>query len=141
MSKPASTFEDLHVWRKSHSLVLRVYEATAGFPKHEMFGLTSQMRRAAMSVPSNIAEGFRRRSRWDKARFLNIAAASLDELPYQLLLAHDRHYCDSQKLRDEAAEVARMLSAYERTILASARMMSLRTFSLTSIFYLLYSVF
>ena len=121
MSKPATTFHDLHVWRKSHALALRIYQATAAFPKHEIFGLTQQMRRAAVSVPSNIAEGFRRRSRWEKARFLNVAAASLEELQYQLLLAHDLHYCDSAAMREEALEVARMLSAYERTILASAR--------------------
>jgi four helix bundle protein len=138
--KPAATFQDLHVWRKAHTLVLHIYETTATFPKHEMFGLTSQMRRAGISVPSNIAEGFRRRSRWDKARFLNIAASSLDELQYQLILARDLRYCDSQPLLDDAAEVSRMLSAYERTILASARMSNLRTVFLTSIFYLLYSV-
>lgn len=139
MSTPAATFEDLLVWQKSHLLVLRVYELTACFPKHELFGLTAQMRRAAMSVPSNIAEGFRRRSRWDKARFLNIAAASLDELQYQLLLAADLKYCEQQTLRETALEVARMLSAYERTIVASARMARLRSIFLTSIFYLLYS--
>ena len=90
------------------------------------------MRRAAVSVPSNIVEGVRRRSRWDKARFLNIAAGSLDELQYQMLLAHDLGYCDSTGLREDAVEVARMLSAYERTILASARMSKLRTVFLTS---------
>jgi four helix bundle protein len=120
--------------------VLRVYEATARFPKHELFGLSAQMRRAATSVPSNIAEGFRRRSRWDKARVLNIAAASLDELLYQLILSRDLGYCETRQLQDDALEVARMLSAYERAIRASARLANLRTFFLTSIFYLLYSV-
>jgi four helix bundle protein len=139
VSKPAATFHDLHVWQKSHALVLHVYEATAGFPKQELFGLTQQMRRAGVSVPSNIAEGFRRRSRWEKARFLNVAAASLDEMQYQLLLAHDLNYCDTRTLLDEAADVARMLSAYERTILASARMSTLRATFIASISYLLYS--
>ena len=140
MSVPAATFQDLHVWQKAHQLVLAIYEATAQFPKHEMFGLTSQMRRAATSVPSNIAEGFKRRSRWDKARLLNIAEASLDELQYQLILSRDLGYCETTQLEANAAEVARMLSAYERAIRASARAMTARTFFLTSVFYLLYSV-
>ena len=140
MSVPAATFQDLHVWRKAHQLVLAVYEATTQFPKHEMFGLTSQMRRAATSVPSNIAEGFKRRSRWDKARLLNIAEASLDELQYQLILSRDLGYCETIQLEANAAEVARMLSAYERAVRASARASTVRTFFLTSIFYLLYSV-
>lgn len=139
MSKPAATFHDLHVWQRSHALVLRVYEVTALFPRHEVFGLTSQMRRAAVSVPSNIAEGFRRRSRCEKARFLNIAAASLDELQYQRLLAHDLKYGDTTRLRDEAIEIARMLSAYERSILASARTTTVLATFLASISYLLYS--
>jgi four helix bundle protein len=142
MSKPAATFHDLLVWQKSHAIVLDIYAITAIFPKQEMFGLASQMRRAAVSVPSNIAEGFRRRSRLDKARFLNVAAASLDELQYQLLLAHDLGYCDSRRIQAAAVEVARMLSSYEGTILLSARMSNLRNvaFFLTSVSYLLYSV-
>jgi len=121
MSTPAATFQDLHVWQRSHALVIRTYAITSSFPRHELFGLSSQMRRAAVSVPANIAEGFRRRSRWDKARFLNIAAASLDELQYQLILARDLGYCEPEQLLADALEVARMLSAYERAILASAR--------------------
>jgi four helix bundle protein len=121
MSTPAATFQDLRVWQKSHALVLRIYEATATFPRHELFGLTSQMRRAAVSVPSNIAEGFRRRSRMDKVRFMNMAAASLEELRYQLHLAGDLGFLDTSKLQADAEEVSRMLSSYERTILASAR--------------------
>ena len=140
MSTPAATFQDLHVWQKSHQLVLAIYDATTRFPKHELFGLTSQMRRAATSVASNIAEGFKRRSRWDKARFLNIAEASLDELQYQLILSRDLGYCETARYEETAAEVARMLSAYERAVRASARASTLRTFFLTSIFYLLYSV-
>ena len=121
VSAPAATFHDLRVWQKSHALALEVYRASAVFPRHELFGLTQQMRRAAVSVPSNIAEGFRRRGRLDKARFLNIAAASLDELQYQLLLAHDLGYGDTTSLRQGALEVARMLSAYEHAVVESAR--------------------
>ena len=77
---PAERFEDLIVWQKSHALVLRVYRLSAAFPKHEIYGLSSQMRRCAVSVPSNIAEGFAKRSRTDKARFYNVSQGSLEEL-------------------------------------------------------------
>jgi len=117
VSLPAATFHDLRIWQKSHALTLAIYRASAAFPTHEIFGLTQQLRRAAVSVPSNIPEGFRRRGRADKSRFLNIAAASLDELQYQLLLAHDLGYRDTQQmLRQDALDLARMLSAYERAV-------------------------
>ena len=117
---PARTFRDLKVWQRSHQLTLRVYALTATFPRHEIFGLAAQMRRSAVSVPSNIAEGFARRGRRDKARVLNIASASLEELRYQLILAADLGYLPKDSLASDAAEVSRMLSSYERTILASA---------------------
>src|SRR5438034_6733511 len=75
----ARTFQDLVVWRKAHELVLAVYSLTAGFPKEETYGLALQMRRAAVSVPANIAEGFRRRGKADKPRYMNMAEASLEE--------------------------------------------------------------
>ena len=71
--EPARRFEDLTVWQKSHALTLRVYQVTTGFPREELFGLSAQMRRAAVSVPANIAEGFSKRGRPDKARYMNIA--------------------------------------------------------------------
>ena len=101
--------------------MLQVYAVTSTFPKHELFGLTSQMRRAAVSIPANIAEGFKRRGRMDKVRFLGIAAGSLAELRYYLRLAADLGYCPPGIQATEVDEVSRMLSAYERTILASAR--------------------
>jgi four helix bundle protein len=73
------TFRDLVVWRKAHEFVLTVYAFTAGFPKQETYGLTLQMRRAAISIPANIAEGFRRRGKADKARFMNLAEGSVEE--------------------------------------------------------------
>jgi four helix bundle protein len=79
---PAKSFKDLIVWQKAHEFVLGVYKATACFPKHETYGLSSQMRRAAVSVASNIAEGFRKRGKADKARFLNMAEGSLEESHY-----------------------------------------------------------
>jgi len=77
LSKPARTFHDLLVWQKAHRFVLEVYTLTAAFPKQETYGLSSQMRRAAVSIAANIAEGFRRRGRADKARFMNIAEGSV----------------------------------------------------------------
>src|SRR5438309_9169502 len=79
----ARTFQDLVVWRKAHELVLAVYSFTAGFPKTETYGLALQMRRAAVSVPANIAEGFRRRGKADKARYMNMAEGSLEESRYR----------------------------------------------------------
>jgi four helix bundle protein len=113
---PARTFEDLIVWQKSHALTLSVYRLTAGFPKQEMYGLTSQMRRAAVSVAANIAEGFKRRGRTDKARVMNIAQSSLEELRYYFLLALDLKYLDIDA-RPEMDEVGRLLTAYTRSLL------------------------
>jgi len=86
---PAQSFRDLLVWRKAHEFVLAVYAFTARFPKQETYGLAVQMRRAAVSIPANIAEGFRRRGRQDKARFMNLAEGSLEECRYYLILARD----------------------------------------------------
>ena len=138
---PAASFQDLAVWRKSHALTLNIYTVTVTFPKSELFGLTSQMRRAGTSVPANIAEGFKRRGLRDKLRFPNIAAASLAELRYYLILASDLGYAPQTTHAENADEVSRMLSAYERTILASVRARTLRTALLTSVFCILYSVF
>ena len=85
-------FTNLKVWQRSHALVLRIYEVTRIFPTDERFGLTSQLRRAAVSVPTNIAEGAKRQSARDFAHFLNIAEASLAETDYLLLLARDLHF-------------------------------------------------
>ena len=113
----AQTFEDLIVWQKSHQLTLRVYRITTGFPKHELYGLTSQMRRAAMSVPANIAEGFKRRSRVDKARIFNIAQTSLEEVRYYFILAKDLEYMARAESTKDVEEVARLLGAYTSTLL------------------------
>jgi four helix bundle protein len=77
--------EDLIVWQKAHQLVLAIYKATKTFPKDEMYGIVSQIRRAAVSVPANISEGFRRRTKADKQRFLTIAHGSLEETRYFLI--------------------------------------------------------
>jgi four helix bundle protein len=119
ISKPARTFQDLLVWQKAHRFVLGVYALTATLPKQETYGLSLQMRRAAVSIPANIAEGFRRRSKADKARFMNIAEGSVEECRYFLILAKDLGYADTQALSATLEEVSRLLGAYAATILAS----------------------
>ena len=114
--EPARTFQDLVVWRKGHELVLGVYRFTASFPKQETYGLCSQMRRAAVSVPANIAEGFRKRGRADKIRFMNTAEGSLEESRYYLILAQDLGYGNIKDLMAMLEEVSRLLNAYAKAI-------------------------
>ena len=118
--KPAASFKDLIVWQKSHALALKVYRVSARYPKTELYGVVSQMRRAAVSVPANIAEGFKRASRPDKARVLNIAQGSLEELRYFLLLAKDLGYEEDLGVAEELDEVARLLDSYRGKIVSSA---------------------
>jgi four helix bundle protein len=118
--QPAQKFQDLVVWQKSHQLTLRVYRLTAAFPKHELYGLTSQMRRAAVSVAANIAEGFKKRGRPDKARVMNIAQSSLEELRYYFILSRDLEYLATSELSPDVDEVARLLGAYTRALLGPA---------------------
>jgi len=113
---PARTFRDLSVWRKAHEFVLGVYRLTADFPKSETYALCIQMRRAAVSVPANIAEGFRKRGRADKVRFMNTAEGSLEESRYYLILAQDLCYGDTGKLMGLLEEVSRLLNAYAKAI-------------------------
>src|SRR5436189_4795203 len=113
----ARTFQDLVVWRKAHELVLAVYSFTAAFPKSETYGLALQMRRAAVSIPANIAEGFARRSDADKVRFFNIAAGSVEESRYYLILSQDLGYGDTQPLAGSLEEASQLLSGYTRAIL------------------------
>jgi four helix bundle protein len=115
----ARTFQDLVVWRKAHELVLAIYSFTARFPKQETYGLALQMRRAVISVPANIAEGFRRRGKADKARYMNMAEGSLEETRYYLILSQDLGYGDTSKLMASLEEVSRLLNAYASAILAS----------------------
>jgi four helix bundle protein len=114
---PARTFEDLVVWQKSHAFALRVYELTAAFPRAETFGLTAQLRRAVVSIPANIAEGFKKRGKADKARFLNIAQGSLEEARYYLILGRDLRYVQDKEVVDQLEEVSRLLEAYTRAVL------------------------
>ena len=93
------TFEEVEVWRKAHAWVLTIYKFTEAFPKHELFGLTSQLRRAVVSVPANFAEGFKKRGLADKIRIYNIAQGSLEECRHYLILARDLGYGDSRVLQ------------------------------------------
>jgi len=115
----ARSFRDLLVWQKAHEFVLDVYRFTALFPPRETYGLALQLRRAAVSIPANIAEGFTRRGKGDKARFMNVAESSLEESRYYLILANDLGYGKSAELLSRLDEVSRLLNAYARAILAS----------------------
>jgi four helix bundle protein len=121
MNKPAQNFQDLIVWQKAHGFVIDIYKITAHFPKTEMYGLTSQIRRAAVSIPANIAEGFKKKGKADKIRYYNIAQGSLEECRYYLLLTKDLGYCDSISLSQNAEEISKLLAAYisslEKTLL------------------------
>ncbi|MGC9332477.1 MAG: four helix bundle protein [Bacteroidales bacterium] len=117
--KPSKSFKDLVVWQKSHEWVLSVYDYTEAFPRKEMFGLTSQLRRSAISVPANIAEGFKKRGKPDKRRFMNIAQGSLEESRYYLILAQDLNYGNSSQVIKKLEEVSKLIEAYNRAILNS----------------------
>ncbi|HOV73860.1 MAG TPA: four helix bundle protein [Candidatus Hydrogenedentes bacterium] len=117
MREPAKRFTDLIVWQKVHAFVLQVYSATQTFPKEELYGLTSQFRRAAVSITANIAEGFRKQSKSDKARFLNISEGSLEECRYYLILAHDLGLMNNDTLWELSEEVGRLLNGYRSGIL------------------------
>ncbi|MBT3390021.1 MAG: four helix bundle protein [Anaerolineae bacterium] len=103
------SFRDLEVWQRAHQLVLAVYRMTKDFPSDERYGLVSQMRRAAVSVPANIAEGFKRRGKGEKVRFYNIGEASLEELKYFFILSKDLGYIDDNgQVMDEAEIISKM---------------------------------
>jgi len=89
-------FHNLNVWKNSHTLTLGIYKATKAFPKHELFGLTSQIQRAAVSIPANIAEGCGKATDADFARYVQISMGSSSELEYLLLLAHDLDYLSDE---------------------------------------------
>lgn len=113
---PAKSFRDLIVWQKAHLLVLAVYQLSQNFPKDELYGLTSQLRRSASSVAANIAEAFKKKSKLDKLRILNIAQGSLSETEYHLLLSGDLKYGEVNKLQGNAEEVSKLLEAYMNAI-------------------------
>jgi len=110
-----ANFRELRVWERAHDLTLRIYEATGSFPKQEMYGLTSQIRRSCTSIPTNVAEGCGRGGDPELARFLHIAMGSASELEYQLLLARDLNLLavpDYDNLAHDLNEVQRMLASF-----------------------------
>jgi four helix bundle protein len=107
-------FRDLIAWQKSHALVLSIYKGTANFPTHEVYGLRSQLRRAVVSIPSNIAEGCGRGGDCELGQFLQIAMGSACEVEYQLLLARDLEYLPSEEygsMNEKVVEVKRILAS------------------------------
>ena len=114
-------FRQLKVWEKAHQLALAIYKVTKEFPKEELYGLTSQIRRSSMSIPTNIAEGCGRYTNADFARFLQIAMGSASETEYQLILAHDLGFLPNDSyeiLHTDVEEVKRMLASLLKTIRA-----------------------
>ncbi len=113
---PAKTFRDLVMWQKAHLFVLDSYKISESFPKQEMYGLTSQLRRAAVSIPANIAEGFKKSGKGDKVRYLNIAQGSLEECRYFLILIQDLHYADTKDISDRLDDISKMIDSYIQKI-------------------------
>lgn len=109
---PAKEFCDLVLWQKAHGLVLFVYSLSRTFPKYELYGLTSQIRRAAVSVPANIAEGFKKRTAAEKIRYLNISQGSLEECRYFLILIEDLGYAETVEALNKLEEVSKILESY-----------------------------
>ena len=112
MTDKSQSFRDVLVWQKAHAFALAIYRASAAFPKHELYALTSQLRRAAASIPSNFVEGFRKRTLPEKLRYYNIAQGSADECLYHLILANDLNYTDTSTLQSDLEEVSRLLQGY-----------------------------
>lgn len=112
-------FRQLKVWDKAHQFALEIYKETKGFPKEELYGLTSQIRRSTMSIPTNIAEGCGRNTDAEFARFLQIAMGSSSEAEYQILLARDLGFITNEnyeKLQIQVEEIKRMLASLLKTL-------------------------
>ena len=111
-----STFQQLEAWQQAHALTLQVYRQTQRFPPEERYGLISQMRRAAVSVPANVAEGFKRQGIKDKMRFYNLAEGSLEELKYYFILSQDLGYLtDCTEILAQAERTGRLLNGLIRS--------------------------
>ena len=116
MRASAKGFEDLVVWQKAHQFVLAVYHLSRTFPQSEIYGLSSQFRRAAVSIAANIAEGFKKHSKADKLRYYNIAQGSIEESRYYLILARDLEYGDTFESNRLIEEVSKLLESYSQVV-------------------------
>jgi four helix bundle protein len=113
------SFKDLIVWQKAHQLVIAIYKATKLFPKEEVFSLTNQVRRAAVSIPADICEGYKKKTIPNQLNFINIAEGSLEEVKYYIILSKDLQYIDEsayEQLTNSAEEVGRLINGYEKAI-------------------------
>lgn len=117
----SAKFSELLFWQKAHQFTLVVYQITKTFPREELYGLTSQFRRAAVSVTANIAEGYTRTGIKDKLRFFNMALSSLEECRYYLILSKDLGYGELESLHKLLDDTGRLLNAYCRTIRSNAK--------------------
>jgi len=116
MSSPTKTFAELTVWQKAHQFVIKVYSLSQTFPQSEVYGLSSQFRRAAVSIAANIAEGYKKRGKADKLRYYNISQGSLEECRYYLILARDLDYGDVSEMLPMLDEVSKLLESYCKNI-------------------------
>jgi four helix bundle protein len=119
MQEPAKSFRQLIMWQKAHEFVLQVYKMTESFPRQELYRLISQLRRAAISIPANIAAGFKKSGTADKIQFLNIAQGSIEECQYYLILAKDLKYAEFSRGVFLFDEVAKLVEKYSQKIKAS----------------------
>lgn len=119
MEEKSKSFEDVKLWQKAHNFVLEIYKISKIFPREELYGITSQIRRSSVSIAANFVEGFKKKSKNDKARFYNISQGSLNETKYYLRLIKDLEYYDTSNLSKELDEIAKMLEAYTNTLLKS----------------------
>ena len=113
MGEKIKSFTDLIAWKEAHNVVLAIYKITKEFPREEMFGLVSQMRRCSVSISSNIAEGFSRKSKNEKTQFYHIALGSITELQNQLLIARDLNYLDKEiflKIAELTVRVSKLIN-------------------------------
>ena len=120
MFEPSKSFTDLIVWQKAHEFVLEVYKVTRDYPMEERFALCSQFQRAAVSIPANIAEGYKKLTRADKLRFLNISQGSLEECRYYIILSRDLSYINSNTFNEligSLEETSKLLNSYIRGVL------------------------
>ncbi len=116
---PTQTFKQLLVWQKAHEFVLVVYKYTNSFPRTELYALASQFKKAAISIAPNIAEGYKKKGKADKARLMNIAQGSIEECQYYLILSNDLGYGKNDRLSILLDEIGKMLESYISKILSS----------------------